>query len=871
MGLFTSDRARRDGRVTLVQLLTGLLLFVAFSVMGGFLVAGLALPVVTVASSAANGTSDMFEELPTELEFTALPQQSNIYDRTGKVLLATFYLQNRVVVPLEKISPWLQKAIVAVEDKRFWEHNGVDGEGVISAAVTNATTDSEPGASTLTQQLIKNTLYQNAVSANDLEAQKAATETSISRKIKEWSLALAYEDNLNTRLGETCTEDPKVDCGKEQVLEQYLNIAQFGINIYGVEAASQYYFGKPASEINALEAATIAGITQNPSKWDPDRNPINGTERRDVVLNRMNDQGLITDDEYDEYLATPIEDYLDIHHPKYSCAAATDAPFFCDYVTKIISKDPVFNSDELPLKGVELLRQGGLDIITTLDVKKQKIANEVVNDAVPADDPMGLAMALVALDPSTGQILTMAQDRTFDPSAKEPNSTAINYSVDRSYGGSRGFSPGSTFKPVVLADWLSTGRSLNQSIGASIREWPNDSWTAPCLGSDPFRGQEPWEPKNSEGGGARQMSVLNATANSVNTAYAAMTNQLDLCGIRDMAATLGFHRADGGEFQVVPSATLGTQNASPLTMANVAQTIANHGVRCDPIAILSVTDAEGNDVAVPPQHCVEVIPAEIADGVSFAMQQVVDRGSGVTAQLADGRPAAGKTGTANQNMHLWFMGFTDQLVGTVWVGGPDYDIPIQDMTINGEYHDYWYGSTLAAPTWKKYMDRALKGEPNEPLAKANSKMLNGVPRKVPSVIGKDEKASHLIINKAGFQYTGKATMQFDPSATPGTIIGQSPRAGSRSLPGTTVYITVATDKYPDWWTNWPAGWDPLVAPEDYWGSAWPPAEFGSTPPNGWALPEPDPIVTPLPDPNFPTPGDGGTDDGNGKKKNKNGN
>ncbi|WP_430867859.1 penicillin-binding protein [Demequina aurantiaca] len=866
MGLFTSDRARQDGRVTVVQLLTGLLLFVAFSVMGGFLIAGLALPAVTVAGSAANGTSDMFQELPTELEFTALPQQSNIYDRTGKVLLATFYDQNRVVEPLEDISPWLQKAVVAVEDKRFWEHNGVDGEGVLSAAVKNVTTDSTPGASTLTQQLIKNTLLQNAISAGDEEAQKEATETSLTRKIREWSLALAYEDSLNASKGTTCTDSPEVDCGKEQVLEQYLNIAQFGINIYGVEAASEFYFGKPASEINAIEAATIAGITQNPSKWDPDRNPINGTERRDVVLDRMHEQGMITDDEYDEYVATPIEDYLDIHHPKLSCAAATDAPFFCDYVTKIVSTDPVFNTDDLALKGKDLLSKGGLNIITTLDVSKQRIANEELRDSIPSDDPSGFAMALVALEPTTGEILTMAQNRDFDPAAEEENSTAINYSVDREYGGSRGFSPGSTFKPVILANWLDTGHALNQTVSGDIRAWPSESWTAECLGGTPFAGQPDWKPANTGGTSARAQSVLLATANSVNTAYVAMANQLDLCGVRDTAEALGFHRADGADIEIVPSMALGTQNASPLTMANVAQTIANHGVRCEPIAILSITDADGNNIAVPPETCAEAISSQVADGVSYGMQQVMEQGSGKYVQLSDGRESAGKTGTAQDNTHLWFMGFADQLVATVWMGNPDKDVPAQYMTIGGQYHSFFYGSTIAGPTWKSFMDRALEGDPNEALATPSDEVLNGVPREVPSVLGRSESEARKILNDAGFQYPANPSVRYDPSVTAGRVVGQSPRSGSKALPGAFIGITISTDTRPSWWSSWPKGWDPLVAPDDYWGSSWPPAEFASNPPNGWKLPEPDPVVTPTPEPDFPTPGDGGNN-GNGNGNN----
>ncbi|MBC7297432.1 MAG: transglycosylase domain-containing protein, partial [Demequina sp.] len=226
MGLFTADRARRDGRVTIVQFVTSLAGFLLFSVMGGVLVAGLALPAVTVGGQAVNGTATLFESLPEEFDQTDLPQASSVYASDGTTLLATFYTQNRVVVPLEEISPWMQKAQVAVEDKRFWLHNGVDGEGLLSAAYDNLSSSETRGASTITQQLVKNTLLQAAENISDEEesraAVKAATEVSLARKIREWRLALAYEERLNGIYGKVCTDDPQVDCGKEQVLQQYL-------------------------------------------------------------------------------------------------------------------------------------------------------------------------------------------------------------------------------------------------------------------------------------------------------------------------------------------------------------------------------------------------------------------------------------------------------------------------------------------------------------------------------------------------------------------------------------------------------------------------------------------------------------------------
>ncbi|WP_296665262.1 penicillin-binding protein [Demequina sp.] len=824
--------ARPRTKVTFVQLLTALALFVALSIMGGFLVAGIALPAVTVAGSATSGSAELFEDLPQELSDVRLPQQSNIYDRTGEHLLATFYSQNRVVVPLEDISVWLQRAVVSIEDKRFWLHHGVDGEGLLRAAYVNLTSSSSPGASTLTQQLVKNTLLQKAEESGDDDALAAATEVSLSRKIREWRLALAFEENVDSEYGTDCTEaDPAVDCGKEQVLEQYLNIAQFGRNTYGAEAAAELYFSKTAKNLNALEAATIAGITQNPSKWDPVRYPENSKARRDTVLFTMYEQDFISEAEFDEYTSIPIEDTLRISNPKFSCVAAEDAPFFCDYVTKIIKADDVFNQEGAELSGAELLYRGGLDVVTTLDLDKQKAANAALQEALPADDPSGWAMALVSLDPKTGEILAMAQNKTFDPSAEEEGSTAINYAVDREWGGSRGFSPGSTFKPVILTEWLTEGHPLMQKVDGRQQEYQPESWEATCLPDNWNVGGGTWKPGNVEGARSYQQTVLDATANSVNTAYVNMANKLDLCGVRDTAANLGFERADGAEYEIVPSMALGTQNASPLTMAQVAQVFANQGVRCDPLAILSVTDSDGNSLDVPSQNCNRVIDKEIADGVAYAMQEVIKRGSGVSAQLADGRVAAGKTGTSQLNAHLWFMGYTPNLVATVWLGNPNVDEPGRNIRLNGKFYQVLYGSSLSAPTWKAYMDVALEGMPVEGFDDPTDNILYGTPVQVPSIIGLSVDDARDTVRAAGFRLNDGGSRQYSTQYSPGTIIGQSPRG--TALPGSTIYYTVATDKIPDWYYNWPEGWDPSVAPDDWWGGSWPPAEFESNPPSGW--------------------------------------
>ncbi|WP_062077080.1 transglycosylase domain-containing protein [Demequina globuliformis] len=843
MGFFTSDDARRDGRVTVVQLASALVAFVAFSVIGGFLIAGIALPAATVASSAASGTSELFEELPAELQDVQLPQQSNIYASDGTTLLATFYDQNRVVVPLEEISPWMQQAIVAVEDKRFWEHNGVDGEGVMSAAYTNLTSDSNPGASTLTQQLVKNKLRTAAENAEDDEAADAATEVSLARKIREWRLALGLEENLTESLGNECSGDnPGVDCAKEEILQQYLNIAQFGPNIYGVEAAAQYYFSKPAKELNAVEAATIAGVTQNPSRWDPTRtfdgedNYEDAEKRRDTVLGTMLEQDMLTQAEFDEYEAVPVQDTLDVSRPLSSCAASQDAPFFCDYVTKVIAKDEVFNTDDQ--NGRDLLLRGGLDIVTTLDIGKQRIANEELYDSLPADDPNGFAMAMVALEPSTGEILSMAQNRIFDPSAEAENSTSINYAVDREWGGSKGFSPGSTFKTVILANWLETGHSLNQYVSGRQQEWTSENWTETCEGPV-LVGQKPWKPGNVDADNRGQMTVMKATADSINTAYAAMASQLDLCDVRDTAEAMGFERADGADFELVPSSVLGPQNSSPLTMAGIYQTFANDGIHCEPLAIKSITDAEGNELDVPQPDCRQAISKEVADGVTYAMQGVMTEGSGRFFPLEDSRPAAGKTGTANNNKHTWFAGFTPDLVSVFWLGNPDEDVEQQFVTINDRWYNYVYGSTIAGPTWSDFMSRALDGTEISDFDEPTDEILNGVPVRVPYVTDSTEWWARKVANESGFQISVSDSRVYAPNVEEGTVMTQSPGSGAMMTPGTTITIQLSTQSRPSWWTKWPEGWDKSEAPSDYWGSSWPPAEFSSNPPEGWVEEEED--------------------------------
>lgn len=844
-----SSRSSSGRGVGFMQVVTALMSFVVLSVVAGALVAGVLLPAAAVAGLATRESIRMFNDLPVELSQTVsgLPEQSNIYS-SDHTLLATFFTQNRVVVPLEEISPYLQMAVVDIEDRRFWEHNGVDGQGLLRAIFRNASDGKTQGASTLTQQLVKNSLINAAQSRHDDEAIAAATEVSATRKLREAKLALRLEEVYRDELGDICDpNDPAVDCGKDRILEGYLNIAQFGRSVYGVETASELYFGKHAAELNALEAATLAGITQNPFKYDPTVLPENTQVRRDLVLGAMLDMKDISQAEYDEYVALDVVDTLTITKPKFSCVASVDAPFFCDYVIKVLYLDPFFGD-----QAEELLYQG-VDIVTTLDLRMQQIANEVLRAAVPPTDASGVANALVALDPSNGHILVMAQNREFDPTATgDPGSTAINYSVNQDYGGSRGFSAGSTFKVVILAEWLAEGHSLDEMVSGKVREWKPESWKAACQGPAPFAGQKSWKPNNAGEGEDIQQTVLSATRFSVNTAYASMINKLDLCKVAEMAATLGFVRADGKPFETVPSMVLGTQNASPLAMATVTATFANNGVRCTPRAIQSITKRDGTVVPVPPDDCVQAIDERIARGVAYAMEQVINSGNATDMRLAGGRPAAGKTGTAQNNTHTWFIGFTPQLAAATWLGSPDTDVSMQKFTINGVWRKRVFGASISGPIWKQFMDRALEGAPVLGLPNSPPSGIDTFQMTVPDVRGMLEDDAQNAINDAGYRYEPNSIQVFSDTLPPGTVIYQSVEPGLNLGAGTVIGYTLSRNSLPDWWFTWPGSWDPCIAPADWWGTEWPPDAWG--PATGWSdatcgpppPPDPSPSVTPSP-------------------------
>jgi membrane peptidoglycan carboxypeptidase len=779
-----SQRPSAARRMSALKAVALLVAFVLTAAVGGVLTAALLLPSVAVANGTTELAVEAFADLPTELERQPLSERSTVLAADGATVLATFWAENREVVPLAAVSQPLRDAVVATEDKRFYQHGGIDPEGMMRALVRNLQNPQRTeGASTLTQQYIKNVLIEKAVREGDLVAADQAREADgaegYARKLREAKLAIALEKELT----------------KDQILEAYLNIAQFGVNTYGVQAASQRYFSKPAAEIGFLEAATIAGVTQSPTAYDPVRNPEVAQERRDRVLRLMHEQGYVTAAELAAGLATPLADSLRVHEPEVGCMAAGDAVrgagFFCDYVTKVIRNDPAFG--ETPDARVELLYRGGLTITTTLDPREQTIADEALKNGVPVDDPSGVATSLVTVEPGTGRITSMAQNRTYNNTLDHgERETAVNYNTDFAYGGGSGFPPGSTFKPFTLAEWLKEGHSLSEVVDATRFAYRFSQFSAPCT---TLNGSTEYRFSNAEGprSGGR-MSVLDATRNSVNSGYIAMASQLDLCGIMDTATALGIHRAGGqsgdGPFAPLPANVLGSDSVAPLAMAAAFAAFAAGGTYCTPVAITAVVDTDGNPLPVPAASCTPgALEPRIANAVNHALQNVW---SGTAATSPPPFPAAGKTGTTSRNEHTWFVGYTPLRATAIWVGHAERMIPMQRVVINGRYIRNVFGSSVAVPVWKGFMTRTLEGQAVPAFAPAGQDEVLGRQVPVPSVVGRDEGAARAALRAAGFAASVGAPVPSD--LAPGLVVSQSP-SGTATI-GSTVTLVLSAGPAP---------------------------------------------------------------------------
>lgn len=653
--------------------------FLGVSVLAGAVLAGIALPAAGALGLAAKGSVEGFDEIPANLKTPPLSQRTTILDAQGGEI-AKVYSRDRTVVDLKDISPYMQKAIVAIEDARFYQHGAIDLKGILRALNKNARSgEVSEGASTLTQQYVKNVFVEEAGDDPDKVAQ--ATQQTIGRKVQELKYAIQVEEEL----------------GKRKILQNYLNITFFGQQAYGVEAASQRYFSKHAKDLSLDEAALLAGIVQSPSRYDPLTNRDEATRRRNTVLQRMADLKHITQRQADEAAARPI--HLEVSRPKNGCITAVDgAGFFCDYVREVLLNDKAFGKTRKARS--KRWNQGGLTIRTTLDPQTQKAIQASVSNHVYDDDPVASAATIV--EPGTGKILGMGQSR---PYGFGKNQTQINLSVDRSMGGGAGYQPGSTFKPVIAAAALEQGVSPYKEYSSPYR-MPYPSPVQTCGGE--WQGTDSTQNENKSEVGPYAMKE--ATAKSVNTYFVQLISDMGICPAVTMAEKMGIERADGKDLQQVPSMTLGVQEMSPLTMAAGYAAFANGGNYCTPVAISSITGPNGEQLTVPKTSCRRAMSQRTAETINTLLKGVVEDGTGKQAGLK-GRDSAGKTGTSDSRYAAWFVGYTPNAAGAVWVGDPQHQRKMYDITIGGDYHEKVYGADTPGPIWRDAMSGALANRP----------------------------------------------------------------------------------------------------------------------------------------------------------------
>lgn len=798
MASSSSKQSGRGGNVRTAKPRTpsgaigGLLGAIVMSVIAGVLVTVAVTPVVAVSGIAASSAISIFENLPNHLNPGRLAQPSTIYakDSSGSLVeLATFYSQNREMVGWDDISQYVKDAAVATEDPRFYTHGGVDVMGLGRAVLGQIAGRDAGGASTITMQFVRNVLVQEAEAILDEdereEAYEAATDQDNARKLQEIRYAVSIEKKYS----------------KDEILLGYLNIALFGRNVYGIEAASHAYYGKSAKDLTLPEAASLIAIVQYPSNLelsDPENIPAN-QERRDYVLKRMLDAQRITQAQYDAAVATDV-----VPNPvqrQQGCAVA-EANYglghFCDFVQRTILLDPAFGNTQEE-REFNFLR-GGYSIVTTVNLGLQAASLEAVRGAVPPLlDNINIGAATSTVEVGTGRVLAMVQNRPFnaDPDFLEshPDYTSVNFNTDFEYGGSSGFQIGSTSKTFTLAEWLRSGNSLYDSVNANGRTVQESSFRASCLGG--VYGQGTFPVKNDSGQMPGNVTVATATAQSLNGGYISMQQRLDLCDTMKMAQNLGVHRAsdlptvdDDGktptvptlngnlrDLTVVPSSTFaGTDEIAPLTMATAYAAFPNQGKWCTATPIESITDADGNPVSFTQSKCTEGVSADVSAGVLRGLEGVLSA-TGAHARSHFGIPHFLKTGTTNDNKDRWNVGGSSKIVTAVWTGNVSGFVDLNNAGIGRPDRSIFADIMYAG-------DQIFGGDsfPDPPRSAVERVM---VP--LPSVTGLSYAEAEQLLTPLGFSVTNGG--EVDSSVAVGLVASSDPSGEAGRGANITLYVS----------------------------------------------------------------------------------
>jgi penicillin-binding protein 1A len=642
-------------------------------------IVGFLTPVVSagVALSAL-----VFLPLPATLPEPALTVESQvtrILDSELNEIAVLREFETRTPVAAEDIPQVLEDAVIAAEDRNFYSHGGVDVRGTLRALWTDLRTgEAAQGGSTITQQYVRQ--------AYD----EVGTDRSIARKIREAILASQL--------------DRQVD--KDEILHRYLDTIYFGEGAYGVGAAANTYFRKPVSELTLSEAALLVGVIPAPSAYSPRDHHESAETKRRLVLDAMLEVGSITPEQHAAASAESIwllgawgpppdaVPHTFVHPP---LSQQSDRPWFTDYVRRWIEQSRLI--DGCVPGDCPPLTRGGLTIVTTLDPRAQDAAEQEVAELLEGTYPT-LEAAVVAVEPPTGFVRAMVGGRDFSTSQ-------VNTAVRRRQ-------TGSSFKPIVLAEAFEQG----------IR--PEATYSG-----GPYASPDGYAPQNYGGARYGNMTLRSATTNSVNTAFVRLIEDVTVRETFDMATRLGLAMPpvdwsrSTPNFLVDPdsppdaatgyglSTALGVVGSSPLEMASAYGVFANHGKRAEPTPVLQVIAPDGEvlvDNTAAAEDAEQVIAPEIADNVTDVLRGVVTDGTAAGRGLPD-RPAAGKTGTAQNNANAWFVGYTPTLSTAVWMGYVDCGAGERCAMRNIRGVRQVTGGSLPARTWQAFMTRALDGVP----------------------------------------------------------------------------------------------------------------------------------------------------------------
>ncbi|MGL3151474.1 transglycosylase domain-containing protein [Microbacterium sp. A82] len=796
--------------------LGGLLGLVGLAAVAGVLVTATVTPALAVAGAAGSQALDLFDKLPSYLKPDAPMEPGKLYG-TGldgqPFVMATFYDQNRTQVEFDQVAPVMYDAILSSEDKDFYTHGGVNIGATAKALIDNLNGTSSRGASTISQQYVKNVLiqqceqgvlpgdgeeaqqkYAEAIEQCWWDAANAVGSDGIERKLQEMRYAIQIEK----------------DYSKNDILLGYLNISSFGGTVYGIEAAANRYFSTTAANLTLAQAATLAGIVQNPNTYRIDKPEGSWTDndgvahnsaadgyataldRRNYVLGRMLELGKITQAQFDEADASPITPVPS--DPIQGCAAAQDNAYFCQYAKTMVLENPMFGDDEDPAKAQQARRKAlfrdGLEIYTSLDMRVQQPAIDSMRTYVGANlDNQYLGAAGVTVEPGTGRVLAMTQNTLFrETDDGDQAYTSLVFASDEDHGGSRGFPVGSTYKLFTLLDWLEKGHSVNESLNGNNRVM---QMTASCgPGLAPFNTKEIG---NFNGQAGYTGTPMTFTRNSLNSGFFAMASKLDICDINAVADRMGVQLANGDKTTKENLAydVLGSKFISPLDMAGAYATVANKGVYCEPRAIDRVVRQDGTEMEVPASSCKQVITPEVAATAAYALASVMNGGTGARGNPGDGTPLIGKTGT-HQDYSTMMIESSTKATTAVWVGRwntvPDPDDPTKGIFASIR----WLSQKGAMTDARYYIARDMQYAANQLLGGGDRfpapdrNLSRVVLTDLPSVVGLTMEDARRTLQQAGFTVQDGAPI--DSDIAEGLVAAQDPGAG-KAPGGATVTIS----------------------------------------------------------------------------------